>query len=439
MRMKRTIIGAAFAVWLTAPAAAAEPVELQWWHAMTAVNADRVNKIAADFNASQTAYKIVPVFKGSYAETMNAGVAAYRAGNAPHIIQIFEVGTATMMAAKGAVKPVFQLMAEAGEPFDQNAYLPAVTGYYSTADGKMLSLPFNSSTAITYWNKDAFKKAGLDSEKAPKTWPETFAAAQKLRAAGTPCGLTAGWISWTQIEQFSAWHNIPLATKANGLEGADAILEFNNPVASNHVQKLAEAQKDKSFDYGGRTTEPEGKFLNGECGMIQTSSAAYGIFKAGAKFDFGLAELPYYPDVPGAPQNSIIGGASLWVMGSKKPDEYKGVAKFFTFLSQTGLQQRLHEETGYLPITKAAYEATKASGFYEKNPGREIPVLQMTAKPPTENSRGLRLGNLVQIRDIIAEDLETVFAGKSDAKPALDDAVRRGDNLLRQFEKNTQQ
>ena len=437
--MKRTIIGAAFAVWLTAPAAAVEPVELQWWHAMTAVNADRVNKIAADFNASQTAYKIVPVFKGSYAETMNAGVAAYRAGNPPHIIQIFEVGTATMMAAKGAVKPVFQLMAEAGEPFDQNAYLPAVTGYYSTADGKMLSLPFNSSTAIAYWNKDAFKKAGLDSEKAPKTWPETFAAAQKLRAAGTPCGLTAGWISWTQIEQFSAWHNIPLATKANGLEGADAILEFNNPVASNHVQTLAEAQKDKSFDYGGRTTEPEGKFLNGECGMIQTSSAAYGIFKAGAKFDFGLAELPYYPDVPGAPQNSIIGGASLWVMGGKKPEEYKGVAKFFTFLSQTGLQQRLHEETGYLPITKAAYEATKASGFYEKNPGREIPVLQMTAKPPTENSRGLRLGNLVQIRDIIAEDLETVFAGKSDAKPALDDAVRRGDNLLRQFEKNTQQ
>jgi sn-glycerol 3-phosphate transport system substrate-binding protein len=251
--------------------------------------------------------------------------------------------------------------------------------------------------------------------------------------------LTAGWISWTQIEQFSAWHNIPLATKANGLEGADAVLEFNNPVASNHVQKLAEAQKDKSFDYGGRTTEPEGKFLNGECGMIQTSSAAYGIFKAGAKFDFGLAELPYYPDVPGAPQNSIIGGASLWVIGGKKPEEYEGVAKFFTFLSQTGLQQRLHEETGYLPITKAAYEATKASGFYEKNPGREIPVLQMTAKPPTENSRGLRLGNLVQIRDIIAEDLETVFAGKSDAKPALDDAVKRGDNLLRQFEKNTQQ
>jgi sn-glycerol 3-phosphate transport system substrate-binding protein len=239
--MKGVIVSAALVACVTAPiaTAAAAPAELQWWHAMTAVNADRVNKIAADFNASQTAYKIVPVFKGSYAETMNAGVAAYRAGNAPHIIQIFEVGTATMMAAKGAVKPVYQLMAEAGEPFDQDAYLPAVTAYYSTADGKMLSLPFNSSTAITYWNRDAFKKAGLDPEKPLKTWPETFAAARRLRAAGTACGLTAGWVSWTQIEQFSAWHNIPLATKANGLEGADAVLEFNNPVVANHVQKLA--------------------------------------------------------------------------------------------------------------------------------------------------------------------------------------------------------
>ena len=440
--MKWTKTGAALvAVCLAMPfaEAAADPIELQWWHAMTAVNADRVNKIAADFNAAQDAYKIVPVFKGSYAETMNAGVAAYRAGNAPHIIQIFEVGTATMMGARGAVKPVYRLMAEAGEPFDPNVYLPAVTAYYSTADGNMLSFPFNSSTAITYWSKDAFKKAGLDPDKAPATWPDTLAAAKKLRAAGVACGLTAAWISWTQIEQFTAWHNIPLATKANGLEGPYAELEFNNPIVAKHIANLATAQKDRNFDYGGRTSEAEGKFLDGECGMIQTSSAAFGNFKANAKFDFGMAELPYYPDIEGAPQNSIIGGASLWVMGGKKPEEYKGVAKFFTFLSQTGLQQELHEVTGYLPITKAAYAATKASGFYEKNPGREIPVMQMTAKLPTENSRGLRLGNLVQIRDVIAEDLEGAFAGKQETQSALDDAVKRGNGLLRQFERNTQQ
>ncbi len=241
-----------------------------------------------------------------------------------------------------------------------------------------------------------------------------------------------------QIENFSAWHNIPLATEANGLEGPGAVLEFNNPTVVRHIANLAEAEKDKSFDYAGRTTEPEPTFISGDCGMIQDSSAAYGMFKSGAKFDFGVTELPYYPDVKGAPQNSIIGGASLWVMGGKTPAEYKGIAKFFTYLSGTPVQEAWHEATGYLPITKAAYQATKASGYYEKNPGTEVAILQMTGKPPTANSRGLRFGNMVQIRDIIAEDLEAAFAGKSTAKAALDDAVARGNALLRQFQKNTQ-
>jgi sn-glycerol 3-phosphate transport system substrate-binding protein len=353
-------------------------------------------------------------------------------------VQVIEVGTATMMSAKGAVKPVYQLMADAGEPFDPQNYLPTVTGYYSTADGKMLSMPFNSSTAIVYWNKDAFQKAGLDPEKPPKTWPETFAIAKKLKAAGANCAVVPAWITWTQLEQFNAWHNMPLATKANGLDGADTELVFNTPVMTKHIAALAEAIKEKSFDYGGRTNEAEGRFISGDCAMIQTSSGFYGNVKTNAKFGFGMAELPFYPDIPGAPQNSIIGGASLWVMSGKKPEEYKGIAKFFGYLSRTDVQRETHEVTGYLPITKAAYEATKASGFYEKNPGREIPILQLTKKPPTENSRGLRLGNLVQIRDVIAEDLEGVFAGKSEPKAALDDAVARGNAILRQFQKNIQ-
>ena len=437
--VKAALPALAVALSLSAAAVAAEsgPVEIQWWHAMTSVNNELVNKIAEDFNNSQGAYKVVPVYKGSYAETMNAAIAAYRAGNAPDIVQIFEVGTATMMAAKGAIKPVYQLMADAGEKFDPQAYLPTVTSYYSTGDGKMLSLPFNSSTAILYYNKDAFKKAGLDPATPPKTWPEMFAAAKKIQAAGYPCGFTTSWLSWIQIEQFSAWHNLPLATKANGMEGSDTVLEFNNPIVARHIRNLAEAEKDRSFDYGGRTMEPDQKFVTGECGMTLNSSGFWGIAKANARFPFGMGVLPYYPDVTGAPQNSIIGGASLWVMGGKKLEEYNGVAKFFTFLSQTQLQVQLHEQTGYLPITKAAYAAVKESGFYNENPGREIPVIQMTSKPPTENSRGLRLGNLVQIRDVIAEELEGAFAGKESAQEALDNAVKRGNATLRQFEAAT--
>jgi sn-glycerol 3-phosphate transport system substrate-binding protein len=302
----------------------------------------------------------------------------------------------------------------------------------------MLSFPFNSSTPVVYWNKDAFKKAGLDPDKPPTTWPETFDDAKKLRAAGLACGFTSAWVSWVQIENFSAWHNIPIGTEENGLAGVDTELTFNNPTVVRHIANLAEAQKDKSFDYGGRTVEPEAKFSSGDCGMIMDSSAAYGLFKSSAKFDWGVAQLPYYPDVAGAPQNSIIGGASLWVMAGKKPEQYKGIAKFFTYLSGVPVQEWWHEQTGYLPITKAAYEKTKADGFYTQNPGTEVAILQMTGKPPTANSKGLRFGNMVQIRDVIAEDLEGAFAGKMTAQAALDDAVSRGNAILRQFQKNTQ-
>jgi sn-glycerol 3-phosphate transport system substrate-binding protein len=436
MPVRGFMLGAATAVALAAATPAYAQVELQWWHAMTGANNDVIVKLATEFNESQKEYKVVPSYKGSYPDTMNAGIAAFRAGNAPHIMQVFEVGTATMMAATGAVKPVHVLMKEAGEKFDPNAYLSGITGYYSTTKGEMLSFPFNSSSTVMWYNKDAFKKAGLDPNAPPKTWPDVFEAAKKLKAAGyATCGFSNAWVTWVNVEQMSAWHNVPIATKANGLDGFDTVLNFNGPLHVKHLEKLAELQKDKTYDYSGRTNTGEGRFTSGECPIFLTSSAFFGNVKANAKFDFGNAPMPYYPDQKDAPQNSIIGGASLWVMGGKKPDEYKGIAKFFTFLSDTDRQVGVHKASGYLPITKAAYAKTKESGFYKDAPYLETPLLELTNKEPTANSRGVRLGNMVQLRDVWAEEFEAALAGKKSAKEAMDAAVTRGNAMLRQFER----
>jgi sn-glycerol 3-phosphate transport system substrate-binding protein len=233
----------------------------------------------------------------------------------------------------------------------------------------------------------------------------------------------------------SAWHNVPLASKANGLDGFDTKLEFNGPLQVKHLEKLIELQKDKTYDYSGRTNTGEGRFTSGECPLFLTSSGFFGNVKSQAKFAWTNAPMPYYPDVQGAPQNSIIGGASLWVMGGKTPDEYKGVAKFLAFLSDTDRQVAVHKASGYLPITKAAYEKAKAEGFYQEQPYLETPIKELTNKPPTENSRGLRLGNMVQLRDVWAEEIEQALAGKKTAKEALDAAATRGNVMLRQFEK----
>jgi sn-glycerol 3-phosphate transport system substrate-binding protein len=436
MWIRRFAAGAAAALAAVMATPAGAVTEIQWWHAMTGANNDVIVKLANDFNAAQTDYKVIPTYKGSYSDTMNAGIAAFRAGNAPHIIQVFEVGTATMMAATGAVKPVHVLMKEAGEKFDPQAYLAAITGYYSTSKGEMLSFPFNSSSTVMWINKDAFRKANLNPDAPPKTWPEVFEAAKKLKGAGyANCGFSNAWVTWVNVEQLSAWHNVPLSTKANGLDGFDTALNFNGPLHVKHLDKLIELQKDKTYDYSGRTNTGEGRFTSGECPIFLTSSAFFGNVRANAKFDFANAPMPYYPDVAGAPQNSIIGGASLWVMGGKKPDEYKGVARFLSFLSDTDRQVAIHKASGYLPITKAAYAKTKESGYYKDAPYLETPLLELTNKEPTENSRGLRLGNMVQLRDVWAEEFESALAGKKSAKEALDAAVARGNQMLRQFER----
>ncbi len=431
--MKRALFATIMLALAAPPASAA--TELQWWHAMTGGNNDVIVKLAEDFNASQPDYKVVPSYKGGYGDTMNAGIAAFRAGNAPHILQVFEVGTATMMAAKGAVKPVYQLMKDAGEPFDPQAYLPAITGYYSTVKGEMLSFPFNSSSMVMWINKDALNKAGID-QASLKTWPGVFEAGKKLRATSNPtCGFSTAWITWATIEQFSAWHNVPIGTEANGLDGFTTKLVFNTPLHEKLLASLADLQKDKTFDYSGRTNTGEGRFTSGECAIFLSSSGLYGNVKGSAKFSYDTMPMPYFPDAPGAPQNSIIGGASLWVMGGKTDAEYRGVAKFLAFLSQMDRQVELHEKSGYLPITVAAYEKTKASGFYNKLPLLETPLKELTNKPPTENSRGLRFGDMVRMRDVWAEEIEQALAGKKSAKAALDAAVERGNAMLRQFER----
>nr|WP_295784284.1 sn-glycerol-3-phosphate ABC transporter substrate-binding protein UgpB [Rhodoferax sp.] len=429
--MKLKLVALAFSATFSLSAQA--QTEIQWWHSMDGALNDWVTDLAKDFNASQKDYKVIPTYKGEYDQSLAAGIAAYRAGNAPDILQVFEVGTATMMYSKGAIKPVAQVMKEAGAKFDPSAYIPAVAGYYTAPNGQMLSLPFNSSTTVFYYNKDAFKAAGLDPEKAPTTWPEVVSIAAKLKVAGNQCPFTTSWMTWAQLESFSTWHNTSYATKNNGFGGLDARLEFNSPLHVRHFENLSNMSKQGLFVYKGRAGKAISSFTSGECAMFVGSSGSYASITRDAKFKFAESTLPYYPDVPGAPQNTIIGGASLWVFSGKPAAHYKGAAAFFNYLSDPKVQSASHMRTGYLPITAAAFKLTEESGFYKKNPGTDVAVNQMIRKT-TEKSRGVRLGNFPQIRVIMDEETEQIWAGKKTAKQALDDGVKRGNELLAKFQ-----
>ncbi len=433
--MKNLMLGA-IAAGTTAfsPIAASAQIEVQFWHAFTGRLGELVAAQVEEFNGSQDEYTVVASHKGNYSETLNAGIAAFRAGEQPHILMVFEVGTATMMGAQGAIKPVYEVMAESGAEFDPDAYIGSVKGYYTTTDGEMLSLPYNSSTPVLWVNRDALEGAGIDPDIDLSTWQQVGAVLDDLKAAGHECPLVTAWQSWIHLENFSAYHDVSFATQDNGFAGLDTELALNGEAQVAHISAMGQWAQDGKFIYTGRRNEGGANFRAGECALFTESSAGYAGISAEAEFDFDVRPLPYWEGVGNAPQNTIIGGASLWVMEGHEAEEYKGVGEFLAFLSSTPVQAEWHQNTGYLPITAAAGDATRAAGFYEDNPGTDIAVIQMTAKQPTANSKGLRLGSFDQIRGIIDEELEGVWSGDKTAQEALDSAAERGNQLLRRFE-----
>ena len=433
--MNRLLSASAVALIASLSAAQAQ-TEIQWWHAMGGELGAKLEEITKGFNDSQDDYTVVPSYKGTYPETMTAAIAAFRAQQQPAIVQVFEVGTGTMMAAEGAIVPVHQLMQDQGADFDPQAFLPAVVGYYTDTEGNMLSMPFNSSTPILYYNKTAFEKAGLDPETPPKTWAEMEEFSKKIIESGAAsCGFTTGWISWIHTENLSAWHNQPIGTEQNGFGGTATRLTLNGPVQVKHWENLKRLSDEGIFKYGGPVGGDNAPpmFYSQECAMIMNSSASRAGVIANAKdFEVGYGMLPYYDDVEGAPQNSIIGGATLWVLSGRPAEEYAGVAKFFEYLSSPAVQADWASFSGYLPITQAA--ADEMAGFYAENPGADTGIKQITLNEPTENSKGLRFGNYVQIRGIIDEEFEQLLSGSKDAQGALDAVVERGNALLEEFE-----
>ena len=416
---------------LLTPATAFAKTEIQFWHALTGQLGEAVNELVKQFNSSQTEYEVKPLRKGNYSETLTAAIAAYRQRQAPHIVQVFEVGTQTMMLS-GAVHPVYQLMKEQEIAVDWKDFIAPVVGYYSK-DGNLYSMPFNSSTPIFYYNKEAFQKAGLDPNKPPQTWKQVEEFSKKLIASGAAkCGFSTAWPSWIQVENMHAYHDQPFATKRNGFDGLDVQLLINREFGVKHLGQLAAWQKENIFSYGGRMGAADPKFLNGDCAMYMHSSALIGGFTKGAKFKWGTAQLPHW-GAPYKKATSIIGGATLWVMKGKPAAENRGTARFLKFISDTNQQMWWHVTTGYLAISNSAVKNLEAGYHFKKHPDQFTAFAQLTKGTATPNSQGLRLGNFVQIRDVIEGEMENIFAGKKSAKQGLDDAVAKSNELLKEF------
>lgn len=424
---RKTLMAAAavFALGNSAQAA----TEITWWHAMDGALGDVVNQITEDFNASQDKYKLVSINKGGYEDTMTAGIAAFRAKNQPNIIQIFDAGAATIINAKGAVKPVQDLLEENDAAFDINDYIPGVRYFYADSDGKMIGMPFNSSTPLLYYNKEALAKAGVD---VPKTWEEFEAAAPKLKEAGYTA-LAQSHSPWIFFENFMSRHNLQLATGNNGYDSTDVEILYNNDDLKNHWQKVKDWKDAGYYGYYGRAWGAnQDAFVQQQVAMWIGSSGSFGGLRKSAQFDFGASTLPYWESVGDAPKSTFIGGAALFAFSGHDAEEDAGVAEFFKFLTKPETQYYWHKETGYVPITNAAYEMAKEDGYYNESPDAEVGILQLSEEGG-EWTKGYRLGFYVQIREVIYREVDKIMNGEETVDAAFATIEEEANGLLDRF------
>ncbi|WP_269584204.1 extracellular solute-binding protein [Roseibium sp. Sym1] len=405
--------------------------DISWWHAMGGRLGEVVVDIANGYNESQDACQITPVFKGTYEETLTAGIAAFRAGEQPNILQVFDAGAATIIGAKGAVIPAQDILEGAGVAFNIEDYIDGVRYFYADSDGKMIGMPFNSSTPILYTNEEALEKAGVE---APKTWEEFQEIAPKLKDAGY-VPLAQSHLPWIFTENFKSRHNLQFATNNNGYDGAkDTKLVFGEPI-KNHFTAVKGWLDDGLFGYYGTGWgDNQTPFNEGKVAMWLGSSGSFGGISKTVEFPFSATYLPYWDAVDGAGTGTFIGGAALFAMSGKPDEENKCSASFFQYLTSPEVQYMWHKETGYVPITNAAYELAKKDGHYDRNPAAEIGIKQLTL-PGGEWTKGYRMGFYVQIRDVMNREYGKLLTGETSVEDAFNTIEEEGNKLLERFAK----
>ncbi|PWG16826.1 extracellular solute-binding protein [Salibaculum griseiflavum] len=423
------LAGVAAALAMSAPAYAQTEIEL--WHAMGGALGETVNQIAEDFNASQDDVVLTPVFKGTYEETLTAGIAAFRAGEQPNIIQVFDAGAATVIGAEGATIPVQDLLADNGVAFDIEDYISGVRYFYADSDGKMIGMPFNSSSPIMYYNVDALEAAGVTP---PATWEEFQETTAPALAEAGYIPLAQSHLPWIFTENFMSRHNLPFATNNNGYDGLDTQILVNNDAIKAHFTAVTEWQERGYFEwYGTGWGDNQTPFEEGKVAIWLGSSGSFGgLAQKDLGFDFSATYLPYWEAVTTEPKQTFIGGAALFAMSGKSDEENAATAKFFDYLASTETQVFWHKETGYVPITEAAYAAAKAEGYYEEQPAAEVGIQQLSLDAG-DNTRGYRMGFYVQIRDVMNREYGRILTGETSVDDAFATIEEEANQLLARF------
>jgi len=405
---------------------------IKFWHAMGGDLGKFVNTLAKDFTSQSDNVTVEATQKGSYRETLNATTSAVQAGNPPAIAQIFEIGTQLALDS-GAFTPVEDIIPS--DQIDYGNYLDSVTNYYRV-DGKLHSMPFNSSNSIFYYNKNAFEDAGLDPENPPTTLNGITQAAKTL----TDAGVVDKGTSWPNhswfVEQWFAEQNQPLVNNENGRGGRATKTYLDSDASKTIFNWMVDLYNQGQYLNPGieAWSEAQQAFLTKKVGILGYSTSSIAPMKKGAKkngFELGTVEMP----VPkGNRHGVVIGGASLWVPNGLSDAEKQAAADFLVWLTKPEQQIRWHKHTGYFPVRKESISQLKDNGFYKDNPNFKTAIDQLRATKDSPATRGALMGPFTKVRTNVEEGFVSMIQDSStDVESGLKSITSKSDEAIKNF------
>ncbi|WP_081661453.1 methyl-accepting chemotaxis protein [Halopiger djelfimassiliensis] len=370
---------------------------LEFWHAMGGDKGLLIDDLIDEFEDQADGIRIEARSKGSYRGTFDSTLAAIDRGSPPTIAQLYEIGTKRALDSNGFV-PLERVLPN--RALDVTDLLDPVLEYYQH-DGQLYSMPFNSSTPVLYYNKDAFDRAGLRSNAPPRTFSAVRDASEQLVDAGiTDVGITFANYSWF-IEQWFAQQNQPLVDANNGRNGTPTEASLDSEAGRTIYEWITGLENDGLYHNPGIEARSKAKdaFHDGTAGMLIGSTSSLTSVVGNADFEVGTG---YFP-VPNDRHGVVVGGGSLWITADSTTEEQRAAAEFLAWLAQPEQQARWHKETGYFPIHDGAIDELRADGWFRDNPGHETAIEQLLDSESSPATNGARMGPFNTVRTLVAE------------------------------------
>lgn len=382
------------------------PGQVELVHHLGADVGEQLREFAERYNQTRPAVKVVVSSRD------------LRHGTAPDMVLLKGEEEARFLAGKPGVRPLHEVMSAAGERLETLRPPATLQGQVVDGSQRLVGLPVMLGTPVLYVNKNLLARAGVDAGAPLATWQDLQDVLGRLQDHGVRCPYTSSQPVWVHLENASAWHNEPMSA-APGAVNVNGLLQVK------HLALMSSWYKSRYLHVFGREDEAEERFIKGECAVLTASSARYPAYLRRAGFPVGVSALPHQEEYRGAPQNTLMDGPALWVVNGRSEAQYRAVAKFVSFLLTPENQVELQRHLGGLPLGRAGLVASRGDLLGEDLVNVRVAIATLTNKPATEASRAHPVMHRREVRHVLDEALESVWANQKPPKQALDDAAAR--------------